>query len=357
MSVNNNSLKSNPLVSIILPAYQAEETIADVIQSVISQTYSHWELIIVNDGCTDDTVQTVQQFIDKRIKIISQKNSGVASARNTGIKKANGTYIAFIDSDDIWLPWKLEAEINCLKEHQVEECLVYSGYYAINSDGNLLNIPKMSTKNGMVADKILNNEGVLLPSTVMVHKNIVEEIGGFKSSCYHEDRAWFIEAVQRYPAFSTRDYLVLYQQSPAGRCRKVLSNYQNALLAEFSILEAVRDKLNKTQQFKLYQKQCQFLLHRFMMYGYFEDAQKFSEEYPHALKGKGKKSLLAALSLKTGRNLMLGSRLIIQTLMINLVSPLWKIRLNAKINQRLSQKAVNDLSSELPLLGNIVQNN
>lgn len=357
MLSRTNTAEQKPIVSIILPAWQAEETIEKVIKSVISQTYTDWELIVIDDGSTDGTRQKVSQFIDNRIKLLVQENSGVASARNKGIAIAQGDYIAFIDADDQWLPWKLESELACIQEHQTPECLIYSGYYAVDPDENLLNIPSIGLENGQLGDTVLNQENVMLPSTIMVHANIFKKLGGFNSGCYHEDRAWFIRACQQYPAFSTKDYLVLYQQSPNGRCRKILSNYTLALQAEFSILESVRDSLDKSQQFKLYQRQCQFLLYRFLMYGYLDDAKKFSTEYTHALKGFGKKAWLARLSLMSGKNLMQGSRIFVQTVYRNIISPVWKLQIQGKINTRLSNKAVADLSNELPLLGQLVRNN
>ena len=103
------------LVSIIMPAYNAEKYIEEAIQSVLKQTYTNWELIIVNDCSTDKTEQIIKKYQeqDQRIRLCSlTKNQGVANARNTAIKNAVGRYLAFLDSDDIWLQEKLEKQIN-----------------------------------------------------------------------------------------------------------------------------------------------------------------------------------------------------------------------------------------------------
>lgn len=93
-----------PLVSIVMPAYNVEEYICKSIESVVSQTYDNWELIIINDGSTDDTEKKVELYSDQRIFIYSQVNRGVSVARNEGIKKAKGEYIAFLDADDHYDP-------------------------------------------------------------------------------------------------------------------------------------------------------------------------------------------------------------------------------------------------------------
>src|ERR1700744_5385897 len=98
------------LISIIMPAYNAENFIGSAIESVLDQTYLNWELIVVNDGSTDQTAAIVETFAasDKRIKCISQPNMRQGAARNTGIKNSRGDLIAFLDADDLWLPGKLE---------------------------------------------------------------------------------------------------------------------------------------------------------------------------------------------------------------------------------------------------------
>lgn len=107
------------LVSVIMPAYNAEKYIKEAIQSVIGQTYEKWELIIVDDASTDGTVAIVQECAakDNRINLICiSKNGGVANARNVAIKIAKGRFLAFLDSDDLWLPEKLERQLEFMRE-------------------------------------------------------------------------------------------------------------------------------------------------------------------------------------------------------------------------------------------------
>ena len=107
----------DPLVSIIIPAFNAEKFISETVNSVLTQSYTNWELIIVNDGSTDSTKNLIENFAqtDKRIQPIHQKNMGVSLTRNNGFKHATGQYIALLDADDVWLENNLLEKINMLQ--------------------------------------------------------------------------------------------------------------------------------------------------------------------------------------------------------------------------------------------------
>lgn len=110
------------LVSIIMPAYNAEKYISESIESVLAQTYKNWELIIIDDCSKDGTINIIRQYqmFDNRIRVISLKcNAGVANARNIGMELAKGRYIAFLDSDDLWLDIKLEEQIKFMQQKQI----------------------------------------------------------------------------------------------------------------------------------------------------------------------------------------------------------------------------------------------
>jgi len=131
-----NDKKNKDLVSIITPSYNSSKYISQTIESVISQTYQNWEMIIIDDCSTDDSIYTIEKYLkkDMRIKLIKlEKKSGPAVARNKGIKEANGRYIAFLDADDIWLSEKLEKQINFMKKERI--CFCYSSYYVIDEKG------------------------------------------------------------------------------------------------------------------------------------------------------------------------------------------------------------------------------
>ena len=113
----------------MVPVYNVEEYVSKCIRSILQQTFKNYELIVVNDGSTDDSLGKLQQFSDNRLKIIDQKNKGLSGARNTGIKHAVGKYITFIDSDDWISNDYLEVMINCAKKYNadivsIKECIV-----------------------------------------------------------------------------------------------------------------------------------------------------------------------------------------------------------------------------------------
>lgn len=125
----------NDLISIIIPVYNAEKFLKETVSSIQNQTYQNWELILVNDGSTDNSLQTAQKLAktDQRIKVISIKNSGAATARNTGINLAKGNYLCFIDADDLWLPEKLKKQLAFM---QTKNCAFsFTGYEFADETG------------------------------------------------------------------------------------------------------------------------------------------------------------------------------------------------------------------------------
>lgn len=114
------------MISVIIPLYNKEKTISRALHSVLNQTFKNFEVIIVNDGSTDNSLEVVQSVVDDRIRIITKENGGVSSARNAGIKKAKYDYIAFLDSDDMWLSWHLQNICNMISKHNDVSIAAYS---------------------------------------------------------------------------------------------------------------------------------------------------------------------------------------------------------------------------------------
>lgn len=128
-----------PLVSVITPLYNCSKYLEQTIQSVLSQTFQNWEMIMVDDCSTDNSVEIAQQYAaqDERIKVIQlEKNSGAAVARNTAIEAAQGRYIAFLDSDDQWLPHKLETQLAFMQKQNV--AFSYAAYEKVNEEGAVI---------------------------------------------------------------------------------------------------------------------------------------------------------------------------------------------------------------------------
>lgn len=131
------------LISAIIPVYKVEKYIAATVQSVLAQTYKNFELLIIDDGSPDRSLEICQQFTDPRIKIIHQENRGVSEARNMGIRNARGEFLAFLDADDIWVPEKLEKHIAHL-ESNPRLGVSFSRCAFIDEEGNPLGIYQMS---------------------------------------------------------------------------------------------------------------------------------------------------------------------------------------------------------------------
>jgi glycosyltransferase involved in cell wall biosynthesis len=161
------------LVSVIIPAYNAANFIEETIQTIYSQTYPHWEVIIVNDGSKDNTLQIINRIQDKRVKIISQQNAGVATARNTGLSEARGEYVVFFDADDLMSNDFLAARINTLKNDR-----------AVDYVGGLVQTFPIAAKTKKAAGSDTVNEilffdpsFVTVPSNYMFRKKVLIENG------------------------------------------------------------------------------------------------------------------------------------------------------------------------------------
>lgn len=168
----------NPIVSVIIPTYNRAHLVGRAIKSVLNQTFQDFELIVVDDGSTDNTKEVVNSFSDTRIRYIKHEiNKGGNAARNAGLKNSKGEYIAFLDSDDEWLPEKLEKQVNMFQKSSDEVALIYSWAEIIDEKGNLFMKSQPMIK-GEALREILN--GNFLPSsTVIVKKACFDKVGLF----------------------------------------------------------------------------------------------------------------------------------------------------------------------------------
>lgn len=181
-------MKEQPLVSVIIPAYNAEKYIKEAIESVLNQTYKNIELIVVDDGSTDNTAEIVKKYLnDPRVKYIYQENKGLAGARNTGIKKAKGDYIAFLDADDFYLPEKIEKEVKFLKEHPEFDIVYCNMEHFYDGKSKILFQHRGPFYSGNVFEKLLN-KFFGQADTLLIPKKILDKIGLFDEKMrYSED--------------------------------------------------------------------------------------------------------------------------------------------------------------------------
>ena len=149
---NDGIERIHGLVSIIMPSYNTAPYIKETVQSVLNQTYENWELIIVDDCSTDNTEEVLSKIYDERIRFIkNEKNSGAAVSRNKALREARGQWIAYLDSDDLWMPEKLEKQTSFMKKNNY--AFTYTNYEEIDVNGNKTGMkvtgPKKITKTGM----------------------------------------------------------------------------------------------------------------------------------------------------------------------------------------------------------------
>lgn len=182
------------LCSVLIPAYNCETTLRSTVESALQQTYNHIEILIIDDASTDETASVIRVLAkeDSRIKpYFLDTNGGVANARNTLFEKAEGVYAAFLDSDDIWLPNKLEEQIHLLQESNVD--LVYSSYAFIDGQGKTLGNPKIVSESCSFSDLLKDN--YILPSTVVIRSEYLARYR-MDGSYAHEDFVFWLSLLK-----------------------------------------------------------------------------------------------------------------------------------------------------------------
>jgi glycosyltransferase involved in cell wall biosynthesis len=170
-----------PLISVIIPVYNGENTIRETIESVLNQTLQDLEVIVVDDGSQDSTLEIVSSIKDPRLKVLSYSNAGVCTNRNRGIAHAVGEYISFIDADDLWTPDKLEAQLKALQENP-KAAVAYSWTDWIDESSQWLGRGNYLSDQGDVYAKLLLNDFVANGSNPLIRRQALTEVGGFDES-------------------------------------------------------------------------------------------------------------------------------------------------------------------------------
>lgn len=240
------------LVSVIIPAYNCRAFIAETIKSVVSQTYDQWEVIIVDDGSTDDLSKFIDGVIenDSRIRYIRQDNKGVSAARNHGFSKAKGDYVAFLDADDVWLPDNLKMKVQVLEDEGTG--LVHSDGAVIDENSSPLGIT-LEGMEGDVLTPMLLWEGTQIPgpSSVMVRREVLETVGLFDEKLSTAaDKDLFIRIAARYKV--TRIAQVTWQYRVHNH-----NMHKNISVMESDMI-AVYEKARKAGLFgtKAFERKC-----------------------------------------------------------------------------------------------------
>ncbi len=201
-----------PLVTVVIPTYNRIKFVQQAISSVLSQSYTRWELIIVDDGSDDGTSEAVAAVGDSRIKLLTFQHTGnIALLRNRGVRAGSGNWLAFLDSDDVWTPWRLEIHLGKLIE--AEKRWGYGGFEMMNSE--MQTIPNKAGLyrpiSGWIIKEVLTTEASVNIGTLMIERRLFEESGGFDEDVellFREDYELVIRLALQSESLAVPDLLV-----------------------------------------------------------------------------------------------------------------------------------------------------
>lgn len=218
------------LISVIIPAYNSEKTIGETIQSVLNQTFSDFELIVINDGSTDKTLEITSHIQDSRIKVFSYPNAGGAISRNRGFSHSSGEFIAFLDADDLWTPDKLEAQLKALQSNP-EAAVAYSWLNVIDESGKFLRGGNYRTENGDIFAKLFLVPFVESGSNPLIRRQAFIDVNGFDESLpASQDYDLYLRLAARYNFIAVPLPQVLYRISSNSMSANVKRQEATSLL-------------------------------------------------------------------------------------------------------------------------------
>jgi glycosyltransferase involved in cell wall biosynthesis len=207
-----------PTVDIITPAYNAAKYLPAAIESVESQTFGDWRILLVDDGSTDDTAEIVAPYVARlgpKLKYIRKANAGLPAARNTAISNSDAEFLALLDADDAWLPNRLEDSLKCF-ENRPQVGLSYGHIARIDQDGKILDTLDMRQENGegRIAPYIYMRKVQLPCPTMTFRRRCVEEVGTFDETMRAtEDRDMWLRIALRYEVALADKVLAYYRVS------------------------------------------------------------------------------------------------------------------------------------------------
>jgi len=229
-------VESRPLVSVIIPAFNAERFIDATLDSVLQQTYDPFEVIVVDDGSTDRTAELVRAYAqrDPRIQLHLQSNLGPSAARNAAIDKSTGEYVAPLDADDIWYPDKLHKQVDCMLRHGPRTGIVYAWTTYLDEKGLPTGNYSARSDEGNVYLKLLCNNFLATGSVPLIRRSCLTEVGGYRPEFVGlEDKELFLRIAEQYEFRVVPEFLVGYRQVRGStshgharieKCHKKLAN-------------------------------------------------------------------------------------------------------------------------------------
>jgi len=235
------------LVSVVIPCYNQSHFLGSAIKSILEQTYKNYEIIVVNDGSTDDTTTVASKLCDV-VRLIEQKNMGLAAARNAGLKESTGEFIVFLDSDDKLLPRALEVGVKALRKYP--DCAFVSGYCQhIASDESLLPfIHQPQIENGTDHyQALLQNNYIWTPANAMFRRNVFETVSGFETSINPTaDYDLYLRIARQFSIHQHGEVISEYRQHSAS----MSSNYLEMLNYILQVFEAQDEFVKNISSYK-----------------------------------------------------------------------------------------------------------
>lgn len=248
-SEKDEFLLNKPLVSVVIPNYNYARYLTETLQSVIQQTYQNIEVIVVDDGSTDNSIEVIEALAkeDPRIKLVAKKNGGLSSARNAGIRNCSGDYIAFLDSDDKWEPGKISSQIKALKVFSCD--VVFSDYKFYRNDV-LENRPEFEFKERLsVTDFIGSNPVLGSASSILMKKEVVAKTGFFDENLNSvEDLDYWTRIAINGFSFqfvNEKDVILrLHPVSMVNNSLKMHMNHSQVLLKQLELIKLSSININ-----------------------------------------------------------------------------------------------------------------
>ncbi|NUF26575.1 UDP-glucose:(glucosyl)LPS beta-1,3-glucosyltransferase [Gilliamella bombicola] len=261
--------KNNPLISIIIPVYNSSEFILNTLHSLKAQSYNHYEIILINDGSTDNSLEILEEYKRKNNHVIlyNQKNKGVSAARNKGIELSSGEFVSFLDSDDMYSSYFLEKMLS--KQIQKNADVVYCGYNRVSTSGKLTVMPCLF-KEGNILDLYFQQNGyfhfsgMLIRKSILLEKHIYFEVARTIS----EDLLFTVQLLNNCSFYCVKEHLFNYIQ----RSDSVMSSEwsKNKWLSDIKgreqILLYLSNNYDKNDKKEIIQLASEFIFQREISY-------------------------------------------------------------------------------------------
>ena len=224
--------EESPQVSVIIPTYNRAKLIREAVASVIAQSWPDWELIIVDDGSTDDTIAGLEALGERRLRVLAEPHCGhVARLRNIGAKAARGEYLAFLDADDVWLPQKLELQLGALAGRP--GCWSYAAHELLNTEGmrTPLRAGRFEPVSGRIARELLKGETGAAIGSWLVPRSLFEQVDGFDETLVlREDFDLSLRLAETADAVAVPDVVALVREHEARKTRSAADQHQKTAM-------------------------------------------------------------------------------------------------------------------------------